>query len=127
MVKIAAKTGLTAILLSRPCQFWVLRVPNNLCESTRILIIDGGVTLVVSKQKRLQLQSVPLAPNTSLIILVFLCQNARPNPVFVKQRLESNKHASQHQDVRSAFYCQDAKPASNMLLCQNANVKLAFN
>ena len=52
MVEIAAETNFTKILLSRPCQFWVPVVPNNLCESTRILIIDEGVALVVIKQKR---------------------------------------------------------------------------
>ena len=73
MVKIATETSLTAILLSRPCQFWVSGVPINLCESTEMLIINESIALVVSKQKRLQLQSVPMEPNTSLIKPVLLC------------------------------------------------------
>ena len=129
MVKIAAETNLTAIFLLRPCQFQVPGVSNNLCEPTGMLIVDEGVAFVVSKRKSLQLQFVPQAPNVSLIRPVFLCQNARPNIVFLKQRLRpaSNRRVSQCQGVRSVFRCQDARPASNVLLCQNANVRIVFN
>ena len=51
------------------------------------------------------------------------------NPAFLNRRLRpaSNRRVSQCQGVRSMFHCQDARPASNVLLCQNANVRIVFN
>ena len=45
----AAEINLADILLSSPCKFQASWAPNSPCEPSGMLIIDEGVTLVVSK------------------------------------------------------------------------------
>ena len=85
-------------------------VPNSPYGPTGMLIVDKGVTLIVSKQKVLQMQYVQLAPNTRLKP-VFLKQNARLRLVFL---LLSVRPVSQHPDMRFASHYKITKPASSL-------------
>ena len=63
--KMMVKINLAVTLLLKLCNSELLGDPNSPCDSLRIMNINKGVTLVVSKQKLLQLNFVLLAPNTS--------------------------------------------------------------
>ena len=100
-----------------------------------MLNIDEGVALVVSKQKTLQLQSVPLALNTrsdspfsgttqdSHSSIVH--RNAKMRgPHFFLQSTRPTSSMQLCQNTRSTFLLQSLRPASNLQLCQN--VRSAF-
>jgi len=103
-------------LSSWALQIQVAESPQQPCEPTEMLIIDEDVTLVVSKQKLLQLKSVTLAPN------------ARPRPAFLWQceRLAFTNCASQHLDARSTFHCKSMRLASSLWLRQSARSTFLF-
>ena len=57
------KINLAVTLLLKLCNSGLSGVSNSPCNSTRMLNINEGVALVISKQKTLWLQSVPQALN----------------------------------------------------------------
>ena len=78
---------------------------QNPCGATGMLIVDAGITLVVSKQKMLQVLSVQLAPNVRL------------RPIFL---LLSVGPASQQLDMSYTSHCKNARQASSFWPSQNA-------
>jgi len=83
MVKKMVKINLAITLLCELCNFRLSGVPNKPCDSTEMLNVHKGVTLVDNKLQTLQLQSVlqiidaSLSPAFLNARFAFHCQNVR--------------------------------------------------
>ena len=102
MVKKMVETNLAITLLSGLYNFKLLEVPNDPCDSTGMLNVDKGITLIDNKLQTLQLRSVLQTMNASL------------RSTFLNARFVFIPRAFQHPNARSAFHYQNAKPAFNL-------------
>jgi len=115
-------------LLSKLCNSRLLRVPNNLYDSTRMLNVDEGVMLVNNRSKILQRQFVLQILNARSIPrfsqatrTVFLFQNTCPT-FFNNARSMSSARPTFYQNARPAFcLSQNVMPAFLIL-----NARLAL-
>ena len=121
-IKVMVKINPTIILFFLLCNYRLLRVPNNPCDSTEMLSDDRGTAPVVSKLKKLQLQSLLLLQKARLRP-ASLDQNTRS--AFV-HKARSAFSAHQHQNARFASLFQSLRPAFIQWLNQNARSAFLF-
>jgi len=58
MIKVMVKISSTVLLLSKLCNFRLPEIPNNPCDSIRMLNVNEGIVYVDNKSKILQKSSV---------------------------------------------------------------------